>query len=61
LAEFALAADKTLATLPATGLLHEKNGWEMLNYLAVAPVLATLARLVWLFFLRRSGAAPAAA
>lgn len=42
-----------------SGLLHERNGWEILNYLAVPPVLVVVLALVWLA--RRQPAAAAAA
>jgi MFS family permease len=38
-----------------SGLLHESNGWSMLNYLAVAPVVVIVCGLLWLAFQGRQG------
>ena len=34
---------------------HSVNGWNMLNYLAVAPVLIIVFGLLWLAFQGRQG------
>lgn len=63
LAGFAFAADVSPPAFFAVmvtssflfGLLHESNGWNMLNYLAIAPVLIIVFGLLWQAFQGRQG------
>lgn len=55
LAIFAMMAASSFSS----GLLLQKSGWEMLNYLALPLVTVAAAGVLWLFFSRRSAAAAA--
>jgi MFS family permease len=41
----------------SSGVLIEKNGWQVLNYLALPFITVVAAALLWLFFRRRAAAA----
>ena len=42
----------------SSGLLLEKSGWQILNYLALPLVTIAAVGVLWLYFTRRAAASP---